>query len=1079
VQKERSSILLRLILILSFVSSALSPASADNPSLNLELAGHADGQIFLTWSDSYNSGSVSEYIFEYRSSSQNWTVDTSITGLSTAATFISTNGVDYSFRVTPVFTNVIGSSSNVVTARSSTTPEFSTMTGIWNLPNGGFGLQFQDSGDGGSPITAYHVYYSSNAIDYTIMKSVSSLELANSSIDVPMPAGAKLGDPAFFRIIPENRDGMKSSSVWATFDLERPWYDDVTHVSPYNIYSLDTHPSGNCSLTLLRGGVCDNTSQPTPQIVQGDLVSYLRGSTDWYKCFLTSLSWRYCQANGFIKKITSADRNPYPFVAGLVKYPLGAPTVSIAGHASQSLDILVETGEISGDSIAHIDCAYSDDDGLSWRSQWGGWPVAKIFGLVQGMDYKIRCRTFTGYYSEWSNVVSEYTSTTPTEPEIEFTNLTANSLVGLVSIGSDAYMSGGSLAALNSLQYSIDGVRWFEVSNSQDQLDGTYSFSMTDLVGDRTYRFRANLINRDGVGPWSKEISVLPSNVSVPGETLLQVISHSDSTVELSWVTGNDGGATISGYVLQYSSNGGASWITLQKKAAGRDSTVFSGLTLGTSYTFRVAALNPVGQGPFSSTVSETPSSVPEVTQLHVKSTSATTVTLGWTGVANGGVISRYKIQYLEPGSADNWILSSDGVDSATTAVVRGLSPGTNYKFRVSALNRDGQGPFATVFEKPSAIPIVSALTSSTLSETSVRLTWSTNSNGDTITNSLVEYSADNGNSWTEHTSILPITSSSVDITGLTKSTTYQFRVSALNRDGWSQLSNTSIGSTFVYTSPSAPILRVVSHSSNSISLSWTTEDNGGKALNGYVLQYGKTSGDTWTSISSSGLASNSRVVTGLIQGQNYRFRVAVSNQVGQSQYSEIVFEKPSSPPSMFALSTQSSTDSSVGLIWGGGNPNGDPIKDYIVEFSIDGGSSWVNFEDGLSTRNSTIVTGLTRGTTYLFRVSAENRDGVGLPIPAISASTSPSTQPASTKLKISGVYKSGSIITVSVVGSLVGSKVTYEWLLDGKRISGRTTNKLTIPKSYIGRKLSIRVAIAVPRYWPRTLTSSATTVKK
>jgi alpha-tubulin suppressor-like RCC1 family protein len=61
------------------------------------------------------------------------------------------------------------------------------------------------------------------------------------------------------------------------------------------------------------------------------------------------------------------------------------------------------------------------------------------------------------------------------------------------------------------------------------------------------------------------------------------------------------------------------------------------------------------------------------------------------------------------------------------------------------------------------------------------------------------------------------------------------------------------------------------------------------------------------------------------------------------------------------------------------GGDGGTPISDYKIEYSTNG-VAWTVFKDGVSTSNTATVTGLTRGTSYLFRVSAINTAGAGSP---------------------------------------------------------------------------------------------------
>jgi hypothetical protein len=72
------------------------------------------------------------------------------------------------------------------------------------------------------------------------------------------------------------------------------------------------------------------------------------------------------------------------------------------------------------------------------------------------------------------------------------------------------------------------------------------------------------------------------------------------------------------------------------------------------------------------------------------------TMALAWTAPTNtGGVaLTDYIIQYST--DQTNWTTFADGTSTATTATVTGLTGGTNYYFRVAAVNSVGTGAYVT-----------------------------------------------------------------------------------------------------------------------------------------------------------------------------------------------------------------------------------------------------------------------------------------------------------------------------------------------------------------------------------------------
>lgn len=79
--------------------------------------------------------------------------------------------------------------------------------------------------------------------------------------------------------------------------------------------------------------------------------------------------------------------------------------------------------------------------------------------------------------------------------------------------------------------------------------------------------------------------------------------------------------------------------------------------------------------------------------------------------------------------------------------------------------------------------------------------------------------------------------------------------------------------------------------------------------------------------------------------------------------------------------------DSGVDLSWSTPYSNGgSEITDYIVEYRLSSGGSWVAFPDGVSSSTIAEVIHLTNDTSYDFRVSAVNVIGAGSPSSMVTA---------------------------------------------------------------------------------------------
>ncbi len=174
-----------------------------------------------------------------------------------------------------------------------------------------------------------------------------------------------------------------------------------------------------------------------------------------------------------------------------------------------------------------------------------------------------------------------------------------------------------------------------------------------------------------------------------------------NTQVSLSWTAPVFTGYTnITDYVIQYSTSAtfASSVTTFSDGVSSSTSTTVTGLTNGTAYYFRVAAVNTVGPSQYSSISS---SVIPVTTPSAVTSLSATasdrTITATWSAPTSDGgtAVSSYTVETQL--NAEAWV-NRGSQTSGVSFTVRNNSAATarSYKIRVTANNAVGAGTVAT-----------------------------------------------------------------------------------------------------------------------------------------------------------------------------------------------------------------------------------------------------------------------------------------------------------------------------------------------------------------------------------------------
>jgi hypothetical protein len=385
--------------------------------------------------------------------------------------------------------------------------------------------------------------------------------------------------------------------------------------------------------------------------------------------------------------------------------------------------------------------------------------------------------------------------------------------------------------------------------------------------------------------------SVTSTSSAPQPPTSLAATATSTSQINLSWTAPADnGGSPITGYKIERSTNAGSTWSTITPNTASTSTTYSdTGLAAGTSYTYRVSAINAIGTSP--------PSNVSSATTNQAITTSTLTVS---TQDSNRNAITGY---YTELDQNGNYVASgftpyTFTLNNGQTYTVSVNNYG-NYQFdhwldtgsvtasRVISISSNGiiTAVYRTIPQSPTGL-------TATASSSQINLSWTApaDNGGSPITGYKIERSTDAGSTWSTVVPSTASTATTYSDTGLAHSTTYTYRVSAINVVGPSLPSSVSSATTLNIISQPPTGLVATAASSSQINLSWTAPaDNGGSPITGYKIERSTDAGSTWsTSTPNTGNTATTYSDTGLVQGTTYTYRVSAINAIGTSSPSNV-----------------------------------------------------------------------------------------------------------------------------------------------------------------------------------------------
>lgn len=204
---------------------------------------------------------------------------------------------------------------------------------------------------------------------------------------------------------------------------------------------------------------------------------------------------------------------------------------------------------------------------------------------------------------------------------------------------------------------------------------------VSGLTNGSSYTFTVVATNEGGDSAASAASdAVVPA--TVPAAPTNVAAAEGAAQLSLSWTAPADGGSAIT--VYESSSDAGGSWTSLG--TTGTSATI-TGLTNGTAYTLIIRAVNAVGDGTQSASVTATPAAVPAAPTGLGATAGDQQIALSWTAPDDGGsAITDY--EYSSDAGSSWTSLSTTG----TSATITGLTNFTEYTVIIRAKNARGAG---------------------------------------------------------------------------------------------------------------------------------------------------------------------------------------------------------------------------------------------------------------------------------------------------------------------------------------------------------------------------------------------------
>jgi carboxypeptidase T len=475
---------------------------------------------------------------------------------------------------------------------------------------------------------------------------------------------------------------------------------------------------------------------------------------------------------------------PYRTIGKELQY-CGAPSGLTATPVSQTRMDLAWTDNSDDESGFKIE---RSPNGITWTqiiTVGANITAYSNSGLTCGSTYYYRVRAYNaGGESDYSNVVNATTVVcAPAAPGDLTTSPASQTQINLTWTDNSSNEDGFKI------ERSPNGTLWTPVYTTTTNVA---AHSDTGLTCGSSYYYRVRAYNAGGESDYSNVANAATVVCAPAAPSGLTATPVSQTRIDLAWTDNSD---NESGFQVERSPDG-TTWTPVYTTTANVMVYNDTGLTCGTTYSYRVRAHNAGGESDYSNvanaaTVVCAPAAPSSLTATPV---SQTRIDLAWTD--NSDNESGFQIERSLDGST--WIWTPVYTTTANVTVYNdtGLTCGTTYYYRVRAHSAGGDSGYGSVANAMTIVCVPAApsgLTATPVSQTQIDLAWT--DNGDNESGFQIERSPDGIADWTQIADISADRASYSD-SSLACGRTFYYRVRAYNAGGNSDYSDTAQATT-------------------------------------------------------------------------------------------------------------------------------------------------------------------------------------------------------------------------------------------------------------------------------------------